>query len=342
MAGQEGRFQPMRLLTFAHRAEAQAFLHHFTHDLIDQRGLYRFDGAYLLIMGEGPIEASNQVSYVLGQFPEINEVFNFGVAGVLGDLELNQVVEARHGYLWNHTRPEFKSYPLGEGELDIVTSMERILSFEEAQKLLPMGVLVDREAWGVGLSCKMFRRPLKTFKYLSDKAGELGACELVKDKAKEASEILLETYLRHDPKSKDLASGFSLEGFYFTTAMERERDQLLERLSLKYKKEKKELITQNLLSEIKEKTPQAKMRAKILIDHLRMMTDPECYEVQSKLINLFKPFEDKGIKISFDPQFEKEEIGIQFRTHSNLIPSQMELLQTLPWEKLRKILSGEN
>ena len=176
----------MHLITFAHWPEARAFFDHLApvrHSKFDW--LYEFENGALIITGEGIHDAISKTTLTLGLYPQVTSIYNFGVAGILGPHELHEIKEVRTCYAFDQ-KPLFKSFTL-LGDTDLVTSGERILSEKDAAPLKTMASMVDRETWGVAFAAKEARIPLRSFKYLSDKAGELGACELVKDLAEAAS-----------------------------------------------------------------------------------------------------------------------------------------------------------
>src|SRR5690606_17327800 len=130
--------------------------------------------------GEGLYEAGMRTSLCLGLFPTIDSVLNLGVAGVLDEgFELHSIVSVRTLYGFDQ-KPLFKSFQAA-GTLDLVSSAERILKREDASVLAPMAKLVDREAWAVAYASKDAGKTFYCFKYLSDYAGELNACEPVKE-----------------------------------------------------------------------------------------------------------------------------------------------------------------
>ncbi len=339
----EGRLASMKLLCFAHRGEAQAFLEHFNYLPTEHPAVYQDEQSYLVITGEGPIEALSFVSFVLGRYPSIVEVFNFGVAGSLGLAKLHEIYELRHGYLWNERRVEFKSFTLGLGNKDIVTTTERIFGNEKGQVLKPIADLVDREAWGIGMSCKNFNKPLRCFKYISDIVSESSVCELVKEKAHEASMALLERYLEvtKETQEKEEQTKINLSGFYFTKAMEIELINLLERLSIKYDRPKDFFLQELTIDKIREEIPHQKIRGKFLLQELKHKCDPEFYEVHKKISKLFSILKETGINITFDQNLESSELGIQFRADKESIMAKIQQLEKIPWQKFQETLEGK-
>jgi len=339
----EGRLASMKLLCFAHRGEAQAFLEHFNYLPTEHPAVYQDEHSYLVLTGEGPNEALSFVSFVLGRYPTITEVLNFGVAGSLGFAKLHEIYELRHGYLWNEGRVEFKSFPLGLGEKDIVTSTQRMFGDKNGNALRPIADLVDREAWGIGMSCKNFNKPLRCFKYVSDIVSEENICELVKEKALDASMGLLEKYLQilNDVSGSKESANLNLSGFYFTRAMGIELSHLLERLSIKYQQPKEFFLQDLMLESIREKIPHQKTRGKFLLQELKKKCDPEFYEVHEKLALLFSPLKDRGINITYDQNLESFELGIQFRSTKESMREKIQELEKISWEYFQEALEGK-
>ncbi|RPJ69138.1 MAG: hypothetical protein EHM20_16720, partial [Alphaproteobacteria bacterium] len=121
-----------KLLTFAHRGEAQAFqsAYHFKPVDFFFDGLFESDAFFLLITGEGPHNASEKTTSVLAKFSNsIDEVFNIGVAGSLNPkLKKNDLVWVRTAFAHHAERLEFKSYTsaLASASIDCMTAYNRV------------------------------------------------------------------------------------------------------------------------------------------------------------------------------------------------------------------------
>lgn len=330
----------MHLITFAHWPEACAFFDHFSpvrHPKFDW--LYEFKNGVMIITGEGIHEAISKTTLSLGLYPSTQALYNFGVAGILGnDLKLHEVKEIRTCYAFDQ-RPLFKSFTLS-GDTDLVTSGERILSETNANPLKTMAMVVDREAWGVAFAAKEARLPLRSFKYLSDKAGELGACELVKDMADTASAKLLETYLslNEDKKSETI----KLDGFYFTFTQEKQLQTLLKKLSIKFDKEESSWINSPLVEGLKIEKILPKERTKKFLASLVKELDPFSTMLQEKIEDTFSPLTHEKIHITPLNQMETPELKVQFIFHSPAdLLEKTQMLKNFNWNDYYILRDGK-
>ena len=185
----------MHLITMAHLGEAQALIEEFELKKISP---HHFENGQLilLITGEGPFEAASLTSYFLGK-RDVKQIINLGIAGSLNDkMSIGEIYSIRSLYLAIDGKPQFKSFKLAEEGVDAITSFERILRPEKARPLSAIAQIVDREAWGVALSAKNFSIPFECAKLISDRAGEIGACELIREEAYSFSQKL-SAYLKN-------------------------------------------------------------------------------------------------------------------------------------------------
>ena len=293
----------MKLLTFAHKPEAAAFFDSFSMKSTPKEGLYQSDFGWILITGEGIQESIARVALVLGSCPEIKEVINLGVAGALqNQLRVGQVVEVAGSYAFDE-KALFKSFTLS-GKVNCVTSGKRILDDSQLSPLLAMGDLVDRELWGVCYAAKEARVPVRSFKYISDKAGSLTACEVVKDLAQHASESLLNIFKGLSPvlekKKLDLA------GFYLTFSQEQQIESLVAKLSIKWEIEASEVLGKIGVSQLRLEKIQSKDRSKKLIEKLRESLDPWGSDFEKKQRERFKQWD--SLSISSPTHFQTPEL----------------------------------
>lgn len=215
----------MKLLVFAHIAEAQSFIHHLKlkvwkdDDCQDspQKGSVLFSSGNhffidqqqenaLLICKEGLFEAMSATSFILGRFPHITHVYNLGVAASCrSDIELGQIYSIRTLYgsgAPSEKKPFFKSFSTNDQkrwkntpQADLISSFERVFDSSRAQHLSVFAPIVDREAYAIAWSCQLAAVPFSCAKIISDtplisneKAQNL--CEMVKEQAAEYSEKL--------------------------------------------------------------------------------------------------------------------------------------------------------
>ncbi len=318
----------MQLLTFAHRPEAHAFFEAYSFKSTFTQGLYQFESGWLLITGEGIHESMVSVAWVLGQHSEISEVLNFGVAGSLSSKALlHQVYEIRTSYAFDES-PLFKSFS-HQGEVDCVTSGKRVLSENSKAPLLAMGDVVDRELWGISFAAKNRNVKVRSFKFISDQAGELTACEVVKDLAQQASQALLEAYIKVTPAHG--LSSIHLPGFYFTFSQEHLFKNLLHKLSIKW-----ELPEEAVLSKLDMKTDDhekmnPKERTKRLLDKLKQSLDPWGSEFEKKNLESFQKLCPTNISSPNHFQSAHLKLSLSFQNREELEES-LKALNSFDWD----------
>ena len=329
----------MHLITFAHWPEARAFTDHFSpkrHSQYDW--LYECQQIVIIITGEGIHEAISKTAFTLGLYPQITDIYNFGVAGSLDEnLSLHQIKEIRTVYAFD-SKPLFKSFTL-PGTTDLVTSGERILSTEAAAPLKTMGKIVDRELWGVAFAAKEARIPLRSFKYISDMSGSLGACEVVKDLADKASLDLLQAYLEMTPDMESETQ--TIPGLYMTFSQQRLLENLLKKLSIKFEKAPSFWLQSEALKMIQEEDLFPKERTKKFLKILEKELDPFTYSLQEKMEELFSSFYHEKISISPSSQMETKDLKVTFQFGSKeelLLKTTM--LKNFDFEKYYELWRG--
>jgi hypothetical protein len=313
----------MQLITMAHLGEAQGVIELFNLKRTTSQ-VFESDNLTCLITGEGPFEAATSTAAQLGQ-KKYRSVINLGIAGSLSeDFAVGTIHPVRSVYLVIDGKPQFKSFKsFGEG-LDCVTSFERILSPAKALPLSGIAHLVDREAWGVAMAAKTLAIPFHSYKLISDQAGSLGACEVVREKADEWSQMLalhLRAILVQEEKDTHI---IDLAGYHFTFTTRHQFEQLLKKISLRDELSLDEVLDSLPIEAIRNETPQAKDRAKILLSYMEGKLDPLREKLKRGLSEWKSPYESSGIHLQTDPTWESPEIKIGFS-----ISSEQELQQKI-------------
>ena len=190
----------MLLLTLAHRGEALEFIKRkFTQSTeFHFPGVYRSEHDLLVLTTEGVQNTTMRLSSVLTYFGQrIDRVINLGIAGGLDDkLQLNQVYGIREVYHEFTGDMEFPSFRCKEthSKLDCVTAVRRVLDQAYIEQLKKIAPIVDRELWAVGAVCDHFKLPFKSYKLISDRAGERTNQDEVKSRASFFSKHLFDFY----------------------------------------------------------------------------------------------------------------------------------------------------
>lgn len=332
----------MQLLTFAHYPEAQAFIEHFALKKHPKYSwLHHSDSLLVILTGEGLYEAGMRTSLCLGLFPAIDSVLNFGVAGTLDPkLPIHHIVKVRSIYGFDQ-KPLFKSFQ-SDGNCDLVSSATRILDPNDVTPLKTMGQIVDREAWAIAFAAKDAGKEFQAFKYISDIAGELNACEPVKELASEASQALLETYLEYSPNLNE-ESPLLIKGFHFTFSQQIEVKKLIHKLSIKFKNDVRDWLNDPIIKELQEQKITPKQRSKEFANYLRMKLDPFAYKKILFLNDFFHPLKQKHIEIGEGQSDQEPRIKVNFNFSNQLeLKTKLDALKDFNFDAYYRFWQGEN
>lgn len=328
----------MYLITMAHLGEAQGVIQLFK---LKRSTPQLFVGETLscLITGEGPFEAATATAAQLGS-GKFNSVINLGIAGSFStNYSVGQIYPVRSIYLVIDGKPQFKSFKGHEAGVDCLTSFERILNAEKALALSGVAELVDREAWGVAMAAKNSSTPFSSYKLVSDLAGTLGACELVKEKAEIWSQKLalyLQNLITIEAVPLEIRE---LPGFHLTFSTRHQFDQMLKKISLRDGLSLDEVMSSLPLNPLREEITLPKERTRKLLDHMEGRLDPLKEKLKNALLKFKSPFDKKGITLQHDVSWESPELKIIFEVASNEeLKDKLQALQSLnlkPFEELR-------
>lgn len=274
----------MKLLTFAHRAEAQSFFSAFDFNPVEFffDGLFLSEDFYLLITGEGLKAASEKTVSVLTRFSDsIDEVINMGVAGSLTiKLKKNDLVWVRSAYCASSDGVDFQSFKTqsGAAQADCLSVHERIFEFDKRVKLSSFAEIIDRELWSVASACSLFKKPFFSLKIISDdlNSNTPETTRIVKEESALFSKKLLVEFQRFlQGEIKGLLSPepslpfLHDHDFYFTSSQVRKLETLFHRL---------ERLGKNLnsinIDEIKNASTIPKERARHLLESLNDQVQP--------------------------------------------------------------------
>ena len=339
----------MKLLTFAHRGEAQIFLKEWRMKPVSSgfEGLYRNSDFYLLLMGEGRQKATEKVAATLSQFQEITHVFNLGVCGSLRDeYPIDDIYSIRSVYGENEGKMLFKSFSSSDenAKVDLVSTSSRILEEADTNSLDNYAPLVDREAWAVGSCCQMFKKPLFIYKLISDRVGkETEVCQVVKERAEEFSDRLFQFFMETQmPEEEPDILLPEIKGLYFTVSQTRKLNYLHEKLSLKGIEFQKMLELANY-PELLEMDIRPKDRAKIFLERLHLVLSPKQKEILATLDELSQGIEKAGMKTHFDSSLEGEYIGIHGKIENQAQINQLiGALEEFPFPKFLELIRGKD
>lgn len=328
----------MHLITMAHAGEAQGVIEKYQLERINQ-DLFKNESLVLLITGEGPFEAATKTALTISKF-EFTQITNMGIAGTLDpSLKVGTFHPVRSIYLVQDYAPQFKTFKSFEEGLDCITSFERILDVEKAQKLKGIGTLVDREAWGIAMAARTANLPFQSYKLISDIAGSIESCELIKESAQLFSNLIAEfigTILQIQIPQEELTS---IPGFYFTFSTHHKFKTLIKKLEIKEDKDPLEIL--NSLPKFEEiKLP--KDRTRKLLETMEERLDPLKGQITRKKSEWAKTFEDHGFRIQTDPEFENTEVTISLKVKTDEeLKEKLSILNSLSLKPFNQLMNGE-
>ena len=349
-----------RLLCFAHRGEAKAFLQELSfRPWKVKENLYQCPekNLTLVLTGEGGestlIKLTQAIVTLKENFPgNPLEVLNLGVCGALKDspfqFNINDVVEVTTAY----GQDEFKSFssPISKEEspfpcASVISSKERILEPSSAKALSYLAPLVDREGWAVGRVCQELKVPFRMLKVVSDFAdGEI--CARVKEDTEVWSDLLLRAFLKVEPDFLSTISNKAdlkekLPELHVTLSQERKLTQLLKALEIKGYALSAALEAVNY-NELVAREIRPKEKTKELTLLLLELLNPLEKTLKTRLEKNTAPLKEAGFQVSFDQGYEQERVQLHINIESEAqINKMIAALESYDFMELRNILRGQ-
>ncbi len=284
----------MRLLTFAHRGEAQVFLKRENYKSISFffDGLYENGGDLLLITGEGLQKTTEKTAAVCASYnKKISHVINFGIAGSLSpELTLGEIYSVRTVYKEN----EFHSFTTRgmtsrtAPHFDCISALERVVNDEKAAKLGCFAQIVDRELWAIGSLASLFKIPFRSHKLIADQflfqTGSQTSCFDLRERAADFSEKIYD-YFYQNLKSEKIESSLSEkkvqipEGFYATVSQSQKLETLAQKLALKWRISPHQIFERVNLETLKKEEKHPKKRTTFLLKLLNQKLVPDLQKI---------------------------------------------------------------
>ena len=344
----------MKLLVFAHRGEAQAFIEHFSFQQISFHfdGVYQNEKDFLLLSGEGPQNASEKTVAVLSAFAsQITQVINVGIAGSLTPkLKVGDHAWIRTVLAHNSEKCEFKTYTSSVHDgVDCLTSFSRATSLEQKKEIAPFADLVDREAWSIASAASLFKKEFRALKLISDEVTDADMCSFIKLDAAKLSQSMLQYYLEKEPSKKTVIVAqpeqtltVADDRFHFTVTQERKLQQLLDGLRIKELITKKELeqICASILAEHPDKN--AKDLSRVLLSELDFKLNPLKFKIKEQLEKALLPLTNAGLNAHYDPELESAHVIINTKIKSTKDQKRLQLaLDQFNFQKIKDIFDGK-
>lgn len=366
---------PPLLLCFAHRAEARVLLKEWdlrphTDDLGPWASCFSGQAQgqkiYALITGEGVHQAQATLSLLLGQlWPIVPIIINYGVAaGLREEVELKKIYSIKTVYAQKYPNEMyFHSFQL-QGERDLVSAAERVLTPDSCHYLSAFAPVAERELWGVCQAAQLVKAPVHAFKWISDlpfkKAAESPSqeiCQRVKDQSEEFGQAFgshfkswLQSFLKN-PKTEALNERDESDPLelldhpdtYFSITQKRQYLGLLKSLKRKdeslledFKKSAHKLIEQNIEDGHRPKriTPQ------IIQEGLDLLSPFE-KRLRQRLEALATPLSSAGAQVSFDPLKEKAQFTLKASIqHPRHLQKLKEGIESFSFKDFEAVMKG--
>lgn len=332
----------MNLITLAHHGEAQGIIEALKLKRLNQ-DTFHGENCILVLTGEGPFEALARTALAIPAY-KIQRIINIGIAGSLcEELKPRDLISVRTTYLISEEKPHFKSFQSHPDGVDCLTSFERILDPEKALKYRGMGKIVDREAWGVAFAAKSAGLPFESYKVISDKAGTLDACELVREKAPIYSQIiadkiteLLSEVTPSAPEQPEIA------GLHFTFSTGHRFRNLMKKLSIKKELTETEVLKDLNLKAIQDLDILPKERTRRLLELMELELDPVKRKLHSVSENLTREIKNTGCDLSIDPQWENPKVKITIEAGSDQeLQEKLQRLKGVSLSPFKNLMEGK-
>ncbi len=337
----------MKLLVFAHRAEASAFTQNLECiQILTKPELWQSkQDEFILMTGEGRIESMLALSHTLSLYPEIKTIFNFGIAGALNaKLKLNEIHPVKIAYAHNGAKPIFQSFPLSKTGVDCLTTDERILSPENKEKLAPFAQLLDRELWGLAMAARHHQKELTAIKIVSDTIEDENFCERIKAEAQDYSQKLFDYYLQNfsadqDASSKVLSNQYSQ--LYLTKSMLHKLETLLHSLMIKHHKSSIEQTLQDFCHKYSIAEKLDKQQSLEFLRKLEIEMNPLRHELELAFTDRYREVMQTGASVSHDPKWEAKYLDLAIRiTSEEQLEKFKHALKTMTYQDFMSIMQG--
>lgn len=347
------------ILSFAHRGEAQSFLKELPFKSIAQDHYQWEDGSIkrsLIITGEGLENTTLKLAKTLGG-QSADHLINLGICGHIPrageEFSIGQVVQVRTTMKAESTNDlVFKSYTTSPSiklqlpQVDLISTVSRVLDKKIHTKFNPFASLVDREAWAIGLVADHYQTPFSVIKVISDFAdGEF--CQMVKDDALIWSDSLLREYLKWEAilldQEKESDENFTLDfpELYLTVSQERTLSNLLKALRLKGR-EISSLKEETNYNDICSQKIHPKKKSKIFLENLKDILNPLEKDLRDRLSQQTKLLSQAGFQVRFDQGFEKEVLHLNISLENEEeYKRAIKALEQYDFKKFQKTIRGD-
>ena len=367
-----------RLLIFAHKQEASAFLKRGDWRRCEKvpslyEGVYtkerEVSADYLCITGEGVHAVLHGLTRVLGYLAgEVTSLVNMGLCGSLraeNENEIGQVCEVRMAYDYGHGKPLFQSYGCYRSGLlpsmDCISAMERVGDKTMRYELGHHASLVDREIWAVGYVAEKYALRFSGLKVISDLANDFTVKERPNRSQAEAwSEALYRAYesfvfeeekgirkARPQLKKSSWIDALPSKDFFYITAAQQGELEALLSSWLRHKDSfslRQQLQGDKGFRSIVALKLTRKNRTKSLIRHLKEQLDPDLGKVTAALGALESAFLNRGLQMKCSKGERKKPLKVRFCfevSSRKELNTMIKVLDEVPIERIEALMQGK-
>ncbi len=316
----------MKLLVFAHRGEAQAFLRKLDLKSFEQDFLYGNQDTLVLISGEGIQNTTETLAFTLAKYP-VKEIVNLGIAGALRGQEKNSIHSIRTVY-HHHEEPSFQSFTSSDvsASTDCLSYYKRVTQSLDKKQLSQFAGLVDRELWAIASVSKRFKVPWRSYKIVSDITEEQTDCQDIFEKAYEFS---LKLFHHTHPQPQNLIEDLESQGFWITFSEAKKIEKLFK-------------LTQPDYSSIANSEMTGKQKTQKLIQLLEESVDPITFKVRKKIKKELKANNSSKTHYSVDNQLEETRVQVKSLLEDDRdVQDLIESLQKFPLKEIQSLMDGD-
>ena len=328
----------MNLLVFAHFAESRTFLEkeNCAPVSLPFKGLWRGEKDFILIGGEGS-ESACRAAYVLGKFPQIQALYNIGIAaGLSPHVSLQSIYSIRTCYRCRGEKNiAFHSFTSSDpsAKTDLISSDLRVTSPRQSDFLENFAPLADREAHPLARAAQRASIPFYAFKLVSDIPSDSASsdCKTIRQQTSQYSQSLMDFYKSHQNNTASPSTFLDVpDGFYMTTTMKRRYQHLKNSLA----PSRLERIIDGLV-----RAPLSpKERGKALLKRLEKVALPP--ETEQALKQIFSPLQGSDRRISYSKALESPKFQLQANINdSEDIDELIVALKKFDYSRFQKLFS---
>ena len=300
----------MKLLVFAHFSESRTFLEKGNYNAVPLpfEGLWQGEKDFILVGGEGS-ESACRAAYILGKFPQIQALYNIGIAaGLSSRVSLENIYSIRTCYRCQGEKNiAFHSFSSADSsaKIDLISSDLRITTSEQSNFLESFAPLADREAHPLARAAQRVGIPFYAFKLVSDIPSDSSSsfnCQTIRQKSHIYSRALYDFYKDHRISTRPPNTIPVLpDNFYLTVTMKRHYHNLKNSLAPSH--------LEKIICRLQQAPLSPKERGKALLKRLKKISFP--IETERALKQIFSPLQGSQRRVFYGRTLESPKFQLQ-------------------------------